>query len=234
VAWFKEIFGLMGKMPQTMRQFAVVQAFSWSAMFCLYIFFAPAIARHVFGATGPQSPGYNRGIEWAGVCLGVYSVVSFMVALMLPRLVAVTSRKITHALALACGGLGLLSIYLIQDQYLLLLSMVGVGIAWASLHSMPYAILSSALPPSRMGAYMGMFSFFTAIPGITATLALRPLMKYLLNNNPLYVLMLGGGCFLIGAALMMRVSDPAEQKEFQPATKLLPEQDALLIQDRVI
>lgn len=232
LTWFKELFGLIGKMPQTMRQFAVVQVFTWFGLFCLYIFFAPTIARHVFGATGPQSPGYNRGIEWAGVCLGVYSIVSFMAALVLPRLAALTSRKIAHALALTCGGFGLLSIYLIQDQYLLLLSMVGVGIAWASIHSMPYAILSSALPPERMGAYMGMFCFFTAFPGITATVGLRPLVKYLFDNNPLYVVMLGGGCFLIAAALMWRVNDLAEQKEFKAATKPALEKDTLLIQER--
>lgn len=233
VAWFKEFFGLVGKMPQTMRQFAVVQVFTWLGLFCLYMFFAPTIARHVFGATGPQSPSYNQGIEWAGVCLAVYAIVSFIAALMLPRLVALTSRKIAHALTLTCGGLGLLSIYLIQDQYLLLLSMVGVGIAWASIHAMPYAILSSALPPERMGAYMGMFSYFIAIPGIVASLTFRPLVKYLFNNNPLFVVMLGGVCFLIAAALMWRVRDPAEQQEFKAETKLVPEKDALLIQEHL-
>jgi maltose/moltooligosaccharide transporter len=234
LAWFKEFFGLIVKMPQTMKQFALVQVFTWFGLFCLYMFFAPTIARHVFGATGPQSPSYNRGIEWAGLCLGVYSVVSFIAALALPRLVALTSRKIAHALTLTCGGLGLLSIYLIQDQYLVFLSMVGIGIAWASIHAMPYVILSSALPPDRMGAYMGMFSYFTAIPGIAASVGLRPLVKYVFNNNPLYVVMLGGGCFLIAAALMWRVNDPAEQKEFKPATKSGLEKDVLLIQERMI
>ncbi|MBC7911569.1 MAG: MFS transporter [Pyrinomonadaceae bacterium] len=232
-AWFKEFFGLLGKMPQTMRQIAVVQVFTSLGLFSIYIFLSPTIARHVFGATGPQSPSYNQGIEWAGVCFGASAVVGLVAALLLPRLVALTSRKMAHALTLICGGLGLLSIYLIQNPYLVLISMVGVGFVWASVAALPYAILSSAIPHDRMGAYMGMFSFFIAGPGIFASLAYRPIMKYFFNSNPLYVVMLGGCCFLIAAALMWRVRDPVEQKEFKAATKPALEKDALLIQERL-
>lgn len=231
-AWFKEFFGLMGKMPQTMRQFAVVQIFTSLGMFSIYIFLSPTIARHVFGATGPQSPSYNQGIEWAGVCFGVSSVISLVAALLLPRLATLTSRKMAHALTLICGGLGLLSIYLIQNPYLVLISIAGVGLAGASVPAMPYAILSSAISRDQMGVYMGMFSFFIAGPGIFAMLAFRPLMKYFFNSNPLYIVMCGGCCFLIAAALMWRVRDPVEQKELKPATKSL-EQDALLMPERL-
>jgi maltose/moltooligosaccharide transporter len=209
----KEFFANVGQMPATMRQFAVVQVFTWFGMFCIFMFFAPAVARHVFGATEPRSLLYNKGIEWAGVCLGVYAVVSIGASLLLPRLVALTNRRTAHALSLTLGGLGLTSLYLIQNQYLVLLIMVAVGFAWASIHAMPYAILSSALPPDRMGAYMGMFSFFIAVPGITASLTFRPLVKYVFDNNPLYVVMMGGVCFLIAASLMSRVRDPLEQKQ---------------------
>ena len=211
--WVKEFFANVGKMPSTMKQFAVVQVFTWFGMFCIFMFFAPAVARHVFGATEPRSLLYNQGIEWAGVCLGVYAVVSIGASLLLPRLVSLTSRRVAHALSLSVGGLGLVSLYLIHNQYMVLLIMVAVGFAWASIHAMPYAILSSALPRDRMGAYMGRFSFFIAVPGITASLTFRPLVKYVFDNNPLYVVMMGGVCFLIAASLMSRVRDPLEQKQ---------------------
>jgi maltose/moltooligosaccharide transporter len=211
--WLKEFFTNVLHMPQTMKQFAVVQVFTWLGMFCMFMFFAPAVARHVFQASNPRSLRYNEGIEWAGVALGTYSVVSIGASLLLPRLVAMTSRRIAHALCLTCGGLCLLSLYLVQNQYLVLLIMVGVGIAWASIHAMPYAILSSILPRDKMGAFMGMFSFFIAVPGIIASLTFRPLVKYVFDNNPLYLVMLGGLCFLIAAVLMVRVLDPLERKQ---------------------
>ena len=211
--WLREFFTNVLNMPQTMKQFAVVQVFTWFGMFCMFMFFAPAVARHVFQASNPQSLRYNEGIEWAGVALGVYSVVSIGASLLLPRLAAMTNRRITHALCLTAGGLCLLSLYLIQNQFLILLIMVGVGIAWASIHAMPYAILSSILPPEKMGAFMGMFSFFIAVPGIIASVTLRPLVKHVFDNNPLYLVMLGGLCFLIAAILMSRVRDPLEQKQ---------------------
>lgn len=230
--WLKEFFSNAARMPQTMRQFAVVQVLTWFGMFCLFMFFAPTIARHVFGATSPHSLLYNRGIEWGGVCMGVYAVVSIGAALLLPRLVALTSRRFAHALCLSCGGIGLLSIYLIHNQYLVLLTMVGVGIAWASIHAMPYAILSSALPPERMGAFMGMFSFFIAVPGIIASLTFRPLVKFAFNSNPLYVVMMGGACFLVAAALMSWVRDPLEQKQSRATKERLAEPAGVMIHDQ--
>ncbi len=213
VGWFREFFMLLSHMPPTMRQFAVVQFITWFGLFCVYMFFAPMTARHVFGAGDPKSALYNQGVEWGGTCLAVYSFVSLGAAFALPRLAAATSRKFTHAFALACGGVGLLSIYFIHDRYLLMLTMVGVGVAWSSIHAMPYVILSSVPPPSRMGAYMGMFSFFVATPGIVASLTLRPLLKYFFSDNPLYVVMLGGACLLLASVLMARVYDPGEAKE---------------------
>jgi maltose/moltooligosaccharide transporter len=195
-----------------MKQLAVVQLFTWLGLFCMWLFFVPATARHVFGATDPQSPLYTQGIEWGGLTFAVYSVVCFVVALALPRVAEATSRKATHALALVCGAIGLLSVYLIHDRYVLMLTMVGVGIAWASILSMPYAILSSALPPARMGVYMGVFNFFIVIPEIVASLFFGPLTRTLFGQNnpntPLYTVMLGGVCMLVAAALVARVHDP--------------------------
>src|SRR3954466_8311674 len=174
-----EIVTAVREMPATMKQLAVVQLFTWLGLFCMWLFFVPATARHVFGAVDPQSPLYARGMEWGGFAFAFYSITCFLVALVLPRVAAATSRKTVHAAALVCGALGLLSVYAIHDRYVLLLSMVGVGIAWASILSMPYAILSTALPTDRMGVYMGIFNFFIVIPEIVASLLFGPLTRAL-------------------------------------------------------
>jgi maltose/moltooligosaccharide transporter len=206
---FAEIFSALREMPQTMKQLAAVQFFTWLGLFCMWIFFGPMTARHVFGVIDPvsQKEIYDRGTEWGTVCFAVYSVVCLIVAFALPTIAAATSRKSVHAFALVCGGVGLLSVYFIRDPYLLLLPMVGVGIAWASILSMPYAILAGVLPPSRMGVYMGIFNFFIVLPEITASLTFQPLVKNVFNNNPLYVVMLGGGSMLTAALLLVRVRD---------------------------
>jgi maltose/moltooligosaccharide transporter len=200
-------------MPATMRQLAVVQLLTWLGLFCMWLFFVPATARHVFGATDPKSDLYTQGMEWGGFAFAFYSITCFIVAPALPRLAARTSRKAVHAAALACGAAGLLSVYVINDRYLLLLSMVGVGIAWASILSMPYAILSTALPAHRMGVYMGIFNFFIVIPEIVASLGFGPMTRALFGadnpNAPLYVVMLGGGCLLAASACMALVDDVA-------------------------
>ena len=199
------------EMPATMRQLAVVQVFTWLGLFCMWLFFVPATARHVFGATDPQSALYTQGIEWGGFAFAFYSITCFVVALALPKLAALTSRKTVHAGALCCGAAGLLSVYLIHDPWVLLLSMVGVGIAWASILSMPYAILSTALPAARMGVYMGIFNFFIVIPEIVAAVGFGPLIRLLLGeenpNAPLYVVMFGGVFLLVAAACVAFVRD---------------------------
>jgi maltose/moltooligosaccharide transporter len=177
----------------------------------MWMFFGLMTSRQVFGASDPGSARFAEGGEWGGVCFAAYSIVCFVIAFLLPRIAAATSRKTVHAMSLICGGAGLLSTYLIHDQYLLLLTMVGVGIAWASILSMPYAILSGALPPARMGVYMGIFNFFIVIPEIVASLTFQPLVRHVFNNNPLYVVMLGGGSLLVAAALVARVSDAADR-----------------------
>ncbi|HET8675236.1 MAG TPA: hypothetical protein VFO63_05580, partial [Blastocatellia bacterium] len=126
---------------------------------------------------------------------------------------------------------GLLSMYLIRDQYVLLLTMVGVGIAWASILSMPYAILSSALPPARMGVYMGIFNFFIVIPEIVASLTFKPLVKYVFDNNPLYVVMLGGASLLVAAVTVALVSDVADRDVPEQAVIRADEYEAFGVQE---
>src|SRR5688572_7198458 len=210
-ALFDEIGTAIREMPATMKQLAVVQVFTWLGLFCMWLFFVPATARHVFGATDPQSPLYTQGIEWGGFAFAFYSITCFIVALALPRLAAMTSRKAVHAGSLICGAVGLLSVYFIHDRYVLLLTMVGVGIAWASILSMPYAILSTALPASRMGVYMGVFNFFIVIPEIIASLGFGPLIRAVFGqgnpNAPVYVVIIGGVCLLTAAACVSFVRD---------------------------
>jgi maltose/moltooligosaccharide transporter len=199
----------------------------------MWLFFVPAVARHVFGATDPQSALYTRGVEWGGFTFAFYSVTCFVVALGLPKLAEATSRKIVHAAALACGGIALLSVTLIHDQYVLLLTMVGVGIAWASILSMPYAILSTALPAERMGVYMGIFNFFIVIPEITAALTFGPISRALFGagnpNTPLYFVMIGGGCLLVAAALVAVVEDRATHELSESAILRADQVESLLV-----
>jgi len=231
-----EIAASIREMPPTMRQLAVVQLFTWLGLFCMWLFFVPATARHVFGATDPQSALYTQGMEWGGFAFAFYSITCFIVALALPKLAAHTSRKAVHAGSLICGAIGLLSVFFIHDKYMLLLSMIGVGIAWASILSMPYAILSTALPPNRMGVYMGVFNFFIVIPEIVAALGFGRLIRAVFGENnpnaPLYVVMLGGVCLLTAAACVALVSDvgePVPEEEVIAAD----EQEPLLVQQSI-
>ncbi|OLE52466.1 MAG: MFS transporter [Acidobacteria bacterium 13_1_20CM_3_53_8] len=210
-ALLAEIFSAIGQMPATMKQLAVVQFFTWLGLFCMWLFFGLMTSYHVFGATSPNDTRFALGGEWGGNCFAVYSIVTFIVAFALPKLASATSRKTVHAVSLICGGAGLLSVYFIQDKYVLLLTMVGVGIAWASILSMPYAILSGALPPARMGIYMGVFNFFIVLPEITQALTFGPIIRAVFgaenHNAPLYMVMTGGVFMLIAALLVTRVRD---------------------------
>ena len=202
-----EIFSAIREMPKTMKQLAVVQIFTWLGLFCMWMFFGSATAQQIFGATDPKTPEFDRGTEWGGLAFALYSVVCFAVAFALPKLAAATSRKTVHAFSLACGGIGLLSTYFIHDQHVWLLTMVGIGIAWASILTMPYAMLANALPSARMGVYMGVFNFFIVIPEITASLTFQPLVKHVFHNNPLSVVMLGGASLLVASLLVGIVQD---------------------------
>ncbi|MCM3873645.1 MAG: MFS transporter [Pyrinomonadaceae bacterium] len=213
-AGLSEIFIAFRQIPQTMKQLAVVQFFTWLGLFCMWMFFGLMTSYHVFGAPNDQSALFKDGQAWGGIAFMVYSIVCFAVAFLLPKLASATSRKTVHAIALICGGVGLLSAYFIQDKNLLLLTMVGVGIAWASILSMPYAILAGALPAARMGVYMGIFNFFIVIPEIIASFTFGPAIRALFGRDnpraPLYVVMAGGIFMLIAATCVFFVRDVAD------------------------
>lgn len=204
----QEIAGALKEMPTTMRQLAWTQCFSWLGMYCLFLYFPPAIARHIFGAVNEHSALYAEGIAWAGVCMAMYNAVCVVVSFLLPQMARLTSRKVTHAICLMIGAIATLSIGLVQDRYWLLLSMVGIGIAWASLLSMPYAILVGALPAKKGGIYMGIFNAFIVLPEVLASLGLGWVMAHIFHDNRISAILLGGVCFAIGAALALRVDDP--------------------------
>jgi maltose/moltooligosaccharide transporter len=234
---FREIGSAIREMPVTMRQLAVVQLFTWLGLFCMWLFFVPATARHVFGAIDPKSALYTQGIEWGGFTFAFYSITCFVVALALPKLAALTSRKTVHAAALVCGAMGLLSLYLIHDKYLLILCMVGVGIAWASILSMPYAILSTAVPAQRMGVYMGVFNFFIVIPEIIASVGFGPLIRGVFGEGnpsaPLYVVMLGGASLLMAAACVSLVRDVGSRHVPEAEVIHADEEESLLVPQSV-
>ena len=204
---FQESFSGIFEMPRTMRQLAVVQFFSWFALFAMWIYTTQAVTSHIFHTTVTTSPEYNKGGDWVGVCFSVYNGLSAVMALLLPVVARATSRRFTHMLALVLGGIGLISIYFIQDYHYILLSMVGVGIAWASILSVPYAMLAGALPSNKMGYYMGVFNFFVVLPQGAAGLVLGPLTKYVFHDQPIYTLIIGGCSMILAGLLTLRVHD---------------------------
>lgn len=203
------------KMPKTMVQLAFVQFFSWFALFSLWIYTTSAVTSHVYGTTDSSSALYNEGADWVGICFAVYNGIAALVAFLLPVIAKKTSRRVTHLLALLCGALGLLSIYFLNDPKLLLLSMIGVGIAWSSILSMPYAILSSILPAHKMGYFMGVFNFFIVIPQIVAAGILGFIMKSVFDNESIYALIIGGISFIIAAILCLFVHDNEEEEDVE-------------------
>ncbi|WP_423129953.1 MFS transporter [Gaoshiqia sp. Z1-71] len=202
-----EIVTDMLNMPKTMGQLALVQFFSWFALFAMWIYTTAGVTSHVYGTSDTASALYNEGANWVGVLFGVYNGFAAVVAFLLPVLAKLTNRKTTHAVSLALGGLGLASFYVVRDPNLLILSMLGVGVAWASILSMPYAILTGSLPGHKMGTYMGIFNFFIVIPQILAASILGFFMRHLFGGQAIMALLLGGASMLIAAVAVLFVDD---------------------------
>jgi maltose/moltooligosaccharide transporter len=202
-----QIFKDFAAMPKTMKQLGVVQFFSWLALFGMWVFTTPAIAAHVYGTTDPQSVEYNDAANWVGILFGIYNGVAALFALALPWIAGKISRKGAHALSLTIGALSLLSIFFITDPYLLIAPMIGVGIAWASILSMPYAILAGSIPAAKMGIYMGLFNFFITIPQIVNGIFGGPIIKRLFDSQAIYALIIAGVSLLIAAGSVFFVED---------------------------
>lgn len=208
---FVEVITDLMNMPKTMKQLAITQFFSWFALFAMWIYATSAVTSHIYGATDATSALYNEGANWVGILMATYNGFAAVVAFLLPVLARWTSRKMTHAIALVCGSIGLVSFYVVKDPHLLVVSMLGVGMAWASILSMPYAILSGSLPAQKMGTYMGIFNFFIVIPQILAASILGFFTRVLFEGHAIYALILGGVSLLIAAVSVLFVDDVDEK-----------------------
>lgn len=206
---FSEVLEDFFRMPKTMRQLAVVQFFSWFGLFAMWIYTTPAVAAVHFHAADATSKAYNDGADWVGVLFAIYNGVAALAALLIPFLVQATSRRISHAVCLVLGALGLLSFLLIREPGLLWIGMIGVGFAWSSILSAPYSILAGALPARKMGVYMGIFNFFIVIPQLLAATVLGLLLKSFFGGEAIWALVLGAASFAIAAAATFVVEDRA-------------------------
>jgi maltose/moltooligosaccharide transporter len=196
------------RMPQTMKQLAVVQFFSWFALFSMWIYTTPAVTQTMYGTTDTTSAAYNEGANLVSGMFGWYNLFAAAFGLLLlPLLARLTNRKITHSIALVIGGLGLASILVLNNPHLMIFSMIGIGLAWASILAMPYAILTGSLPHNKMGIYMGIFNFFIVIPQILAATILGFMVKSLFGGNSIYALLTGGISLVVAAVLILFVKD---------------------------
>ncbi|MBC7873778.1 MAG: MFS transporter, partial [Ferruginibacter sp.] len=198
----REIYHALTHMPKRMRIVSLVQFFTWPGLFLMWFFYTTAVGVNIFGGTaGSSDPVFAKGADFGSLTLSFYSVVTFLFALVLPFIADKFGRKTTHALCLLCGALGLISVSWVEDKNLLFVSMIGVGIAWASILSMPYAMLSGSLPKDKVGIYMGIFNFFIVLPEIIASLGFGWLMKNVLGNDRMAALEIGGALMVIAALI---------------------------------
>ena len=198
-------------MPKVMQQLAVVQFLSWFALFAMWIYTTTAVTQQHYGTTDASSAAYNDGANWVGVLFAAYNGFAALAALFIPKLAEVLGRRKAHLVCLWFGALGLVSIRFIDDPHLLLLSMVGVGIAWASILSLPYAMLSGAVPAQKMGVYMGIFNFFIVIPQILAASVLGILVRVLFGGHAINALVLGGILLVLAGLATLRVDDTEDR-----------------------
>jgi maltose/moltooligosaccharide transporter len=197
-------------MPKTMRQLSYVQFFSWFALFAMWIYTTPAVTSHIYGTSDPTSALYNEGADWVGVLMAVYNGFAALMAFALVWMAKRTSRKTVHMVSLFAGGIGLASFYVFKNPDLLIISELGIGLAWASILAMPYAILAGSLPSEKMGVYMGIFNFFIVIPQITAASILGFFTRTVFGNEAIYTLILGGAAMIVAGLLVMKVDDVDE------------------------
>jgi maltose/moltooligosaccharide transporter len=197
----------LNNMPRAMRQLALAQVFTWFALFAFFIYATSAVTSYHFGSSDPRSEAYNSGANWVGVLMSVYNGVAALVAFLLPVMARRTSRVTTHVVCVGIGGAGLCSMHVFKDPAMLVVSMAALGIAWSSLLTMPYAILSSVVPYRKMGVYMGMFNFFIVIPQILAAALLGLLVRTVFHGHAIDAIVMGGISMIAAAGLMLRVKD---------------------------
>jgi maltose/moltooligosaccharide transporter len=218
----KEINESIMHMPKKMKQLALVQFFTWPGLFLMWFYYNTAVARNVFHATGTSDPNYIKGTNFGSLTLAFYSIVSFLFALILPSVAQKLGRKLTHTVCLLFGAAGLISVGFVKNPYELYICMAGVGIAWSSILSMPYAMLAGALPEDKIGVYMGIFNFFIVLPEIIASLFFGWIMEHLLNNNRMLAVQIGGVMMVLaGIICYVIVSETKGETVDEQKTALL-------------
>jgi len=207
---FYEVMHDLFHMPKAMQQLAIVQFFSWFAMFAMWIYGTSAVTSFHFGATDVTSAAYNDGADWNGILFGSYNLYAALAAIAIPFVANRVGCRVSHLINLVLGGIGLISFYFIRDPKMLLIPMIGVGFAWASILSLPYALLSNNLPSKKMGVYMGIFNFFIVIPQLVAASLLGLLLREFFDLQAIYGLVIGGVSLLVAGAATMLVDKSAE------------------------
>jgi maltose/moltooligosaccharide transporter len=207
-ALFRAVMNDLEHMPHAMRRLIPVKFFSWTALFSMWIYATAAVARQQFGSSDPLSAAYNEGANWVGVLFAAYNGFAALAAVLIPMMVARFGMRHSHLLNMCVGGVSLMSFLIIRDPRWLLLPMVGIGFAWASILSLPYALLSESVAAAKMGIYMGIFNFFIVIPQLLAASVLGLLLRVLFAGNPVYALVLGGMSFVVAGLLALRVPEP--------------------------
>jgi len=205
---FTRIMADLHAMPDAMRRLAVVQFFSWFALFAMWIYTTAAVTGTHFGSTDTTSVAYNDGANWVGILFAAYNGFAALAAVVIPRMVAHLGLRLSHLVNLWIGGAALLSFLFIRDPDWLLLSMLGIGFAWASILSLPYALLCDSLPARKMGVYMGIFNFFIVIPQLLAASVLGVILRTFFGNQPIWALAIGAASLFIAGLFVLRVDEP--------------------------
>lgn len=219
----KEINESILHMPKKMKQLAIVQFFTWPGLFLMWFYYNTAVARDVFHATNTSDPVYTKGIEYGGLTLAYYNIVAFLFALLIPLIAKSLGRKATHTLCLLCGAAGLISVRFVTQPYELYFCMTGVGIAWSSILSMPYAMLAGALPEDKIGVYMGIFNFFIVLPEIIASLFFGWIMEHLLNNDRMLAVQIGGALMIFAGIICYAIVSERKNESIDEAEAALLE-----------
>jgi len=216
---------LLTNMPLTMRQLSIVQLFSWFPLFLLWVYSTTAISQHYFGVpidfnaeTETNTDilrAFNEAGNWVGICFATYSLVAALFSVIMPTIIRLTSRKTVYSIALVFGGLGYISTYFFSNQYMLLISMLGIGIAWAAILAMPYAILSGSLPAKRMGIYMGLFNLTVVVPQILSGVLGGPILRTFFGGQGIYILVMAGIFMILGSIMVFFVKDVATSNEIK-------------------
>lgn len=204
---FVEVMDDLNFLPDAMKKLAVVQFFSWFALFAMWIYSTPALAQYIAGTTDTTSVAYNKMGNWVGVLFGFYNGFAALFAFLLPVMARRFSKPPTHMVALIAGGLGLISFYFFKNEDFLIISMAGIGLAWCSILAMPYAMLTQSLPAHKMGVYMGIFNFFIVIPQILAATVLGVLTENVFNGNAIMTIVVGGFSMILAGLLTLRIKD---------------------------